>query len=92
MATHSSIFALRIPWTEEPGKLQSIGSQSWTRLRKLSTHRLHRRENLRLGPACVPTRGGPQVYVSHLGHEDEVHVSGPCSGPRESESQQVGEG
>ena len=27
MATHSSILAWRIPWTEEPGQLQSIGSQ-----------------------------------------------------------------
>ena len=27
MATHSSILARRIPWTEEPGGLQSIGSQ-----------------------------------------------------------------
>ena len=27
MATHSSITAWRIPWTEEPGELQSIGSQ-----------------------------------------------------------------
>ena len=27
MAIHSSIFAWRIPWTEEPGGLQSIGSQ-----------------------------------------------------------------
>ena len=27
MATHSNIFAWRIPWTEEPGGLQSIGSQ-----------------------------------------------------------------
>ena len=27
MATHSRIFAWRIPWTEEPGRLQSIGSQ-----------------------------------------------------------------
>ena len=27
MATHSSILAWRIPWTEEPGKRQSIGSQ-----------------------------------------------------------------
>ena len=27
MATHSSIFAWEIPWTEEPGRLQSIGSQ-----------------------------------------------------------------
>ena len=28
MATHSSILAWRIPWTEEPGRLQSMGSQS----------------------------------------------------------------
>ena len=28
MATHSSILAWRIPWTEEPGGLQSTGSQS----------------------------------------------------------------
>ena len=27
MATYSSIIALRAPWTEEPGRLQSIGSQ-----------------------------------------------------------------
>ena len=27
MATHSSIFAWRIPWTEEPDRLQSMGSQ-----------------------------------------------------------------
>ena len=27
MATHSSIFAWKIPWTEEPGGLQSMGSQ-----------------------------------------------------------------
>ena len=27
MATHSSILAWRIPWTEEPGGLQSIGSE-----------------------------------------------------------------
>ena len=27
MATHSSILARRTPWTEEPGGLQSMGSQ-----------------------------------------------------------------
>ena len=27
MATHSSVLAWRIPWTEEPGGLQSTGSQ-----------------------------------------------------------------
>ena len=30
MATHSSILAWRIPWTEEPGGLQSMGLQSQT--------------------------------------------------------------
>ena len=33
MATHSIILAWKIPWTEEPGQLQSVGSQkSRTRL------------------------------------------------------------
>ena len=32
MATHSSTLAWKIPWTKEPGRLQSMGSQSWTRL------------------------------------------------------------
>ena len=27
MATHSSILAKRIPWTEDPGRLESMGSQ-----------------------------------------------------------------
>ena len=27
MATHSSILAWRVPWTEEPGGIQSMGSQ-----------------------------------------------------------------
>ena len=31
-ATHSSILAWRIPWSEEPGRLQSMGLQSWTQL------------------------------------------------------------
>ena len=36
MATHSSILALKIPWTEELGGLQSMGSQSQTRLKSLA--------------------------------------------------------
>ena len=27
LATHSSVLAWKIPWTEEPGRLQSMGSQ-----------------------------------------------------------------
>ena len=38
MATHSSNLAWRNPWTEEPGGLQSVGSQSQTRLKWLSTY------------------------------------------------------
>ena len=42
MTTHSSIFAWRIPWTEEPGGLQSMGSQrvghDWT-ANTLTSHR-----------------------------------------------------
>ena len=37
-ATHSSILAWEIPWTEEPGGLQSMQSQSWTRLKLLGAH------------------------------------------------------
>ena len=35
MATHSSILAWRIPWTKEPGGLQSTGLQSQTWLKQL---------------------------------------------------------
>ena len=38
MATHSSILARRIPWTEEPGGLQSIGSQKVGQDKWLSMH------------------------------------------------------
>ena len=42
MATHSSILAWRIPWTEEPGGLQSMGSHrvghNWSNLPHMHTH------------------------------------------------------
>ena len=41
MATHSSILAWEISWTEEPGRLQSIGSQSrnnWSNLACMHVH------------------------------------------------------
>ena len=39
MATHSSILAWRIPWTEEPGGLQSMGSQESDTTERLSLSR-----------------------------------------------------
>ena len=43
METHSSTLAWKIPWTEEPGRLQSMGSQSRTRLSDFTSQwlRLH---------------------------------------------------
>ena len=39
IVTHSSTLAWKMPWTEEPGRLQSMGSQqSQTQLKQLSTH------------------------------------------------------
>ena len=40
MATHSSVLAWRIPVTGEPGGLPSMGSQSRTRLKRLSSSKL----------------------------------------------------
>ena len=37
VSTHSSTLGWRSPWTEEPGGLQSVGLQSRTRLKQLST-------------------------------------------------------
>ena len=42
MAPLSSTLAWKIPWMEEPGKLQSMGSLSWTRLSDFTfTFRFH---------------------------------------------------
>ena len=38
VATHSSILAWKIPWTEEPGKLQSMGSQQLDTTERLNVH------------------------------------------------------
>ena len=38
MATHSSILARKIPWTEEPGGLQSMGCKDSDTTERLSTH------------------------------------------------------
>ena len=58
MATHSSPLAWRIPWTEEPGGLQSVGPQSDTtshmharahRCRNVSIYTCFKMENLSRG-------------------------------------------
>ena len=41
MATHSRILAWRIPWTEEPGGLQSMRSQEADTTERLNHHHHH---------------------------------------------------
>ena len=38
MATHSSILAWRIPWTEELGGLSSLGHKEWDKTEHVHTH------------------------------------------------------
>ena len=45
MTTHSSILAWKIPWTEEPGGLQSVGSQGVRHDQAINTGVL--------GPCCL---------------------------------------
>ena len=68
MATHSSILAWRISWTEEPGRLQSAGSQSQTWLKWLSMHTWEHQEKL---------------WQSFWGLEGaDQHIEAGCGGQR----------
>ena len=63
MATHSSVLAWRIPGTGEPGGLLSMGSQSRTRLKRLSSSSNlgSRNQKLRLP---VSKTSGPFYYTA----------------------------
>ena len=69
MAAHSSIHAWRIPWTEYPGKLQSLGSQrvehDWSDLAHMHAHMLVRfySKSIRLGFSSTWTENFPDVQV-----------------------------
>ena len=63
MATHSSIPAWRIPWTEEPGRLQSMGSQrvvhNWSDFTHTHTHpHTHTPTHLAVEFATIAQRQG----------------------------------
>ena len=57
MAPHSSTFAWKIPWTEEPGRLQSMGS-----LKSDMTEQLHFHFSL----SCIGERNGNPLQCSCL--------------------------
>ena len=55
MATHSSILAWKIPWTEEPGGLQFMGSQrdghDWVTEHKAQLHSSHTQQGNAQNPS-----------------------------------------
>ena len=83
LATHSIILAWKIPWTEEPGRLQSMGSQSQTRL---SWHTLSTARRPSLNWHSKPSwcvRGSPTVLASSSALAPVLSVQ-PASAPSPS--------
>ena len=72
MAVHSSTLAWKIPWMEELDRLQSMGSQSWTRLSDFIAKSVKPVKNL---PAMQDTQ------VRSLGQKDplENEMATHCS-------------
>ena len=77
MATHSSILAWRIPCTEEPGGLQSIGSQSWTQIKQLNMHAYRHGDIFSfLQDNSKLTKGVPRVHLLRtFSNSDQIRVS-----------------
>ena len=83
MATHSSILTWRIPWTEEPGGLLSMGSQSQTGPKWLSIHACTtptHTSRSKSNTSCVKYFWSPSVLTLYLalicfGHYFYVSIS-----------------
>ena len=58
MATHSGILAYKIPWTEEPGGLQSMGSQESDMTEGVSAH-------THVTNKVCPELGDPGAFPPH---------------------------
>ena len=75
MATHSSTLAWKIPWMEEPGRLQSMGSLSRTQLRDFTF--MHWRRKWQPTPVFFPGEsqgrgepgGLPSMGSCRVGHD-----------------------
>ena len=79
MATHSSTLAWKIPWKEEPGRLQSVGSRrvrhDWATSLLLSTF-MHWRRKWQPTPVFLPgeSQGRESLVGCHLwGHKRVRH-------------------
>ena len=79
MATHSSILAWRIPWTEEPGRLQSLGSHrvghNWSDLAQHSTAFL---SFLSLSLLIFKWKTIFDIILGHLGEIEAMCILTQC--------------
>ena len=69
MATHSSILAWEIPWTEKPGGLQSMGSQkSWITTEHRHTHVNHTyvNQNSSYSPGILTRISNTEIQLAIL--------------------------
>ena len=86
MATHSSILAWRIPWTEEPGGLQFMGSQRVGQDWATNTHR-HTKNKHKQEPCleCPRNRGEASTFVAEGGRrakrDEDRFRAGPHAAP-----------
>ena len=91
MATHSSILALEIPWTEEPGGLQSMGSQriwdDWAHKHTIyaSTYISRDRAEWSHGAAISTQENLRAPAESHLGGGESPQERGPNRQPLQSQ-------
>ena len=74
MAIHSSTLAWKIPWMEEPGRLQSMGvAKGWTQLSDFTFTFMHWRRKWQPTPVLLPGESqgqGSLVGCSSWGHEE----------------------
>ena len=77
MTTHSSLLAWRIPWTEEPGGLQSTGSLISDITEQLNTHtRREQREHLKREVGQSNRGNGPRGLGAEFLRQDCLHNPG----------------
>ena len=85
MATHSSILVWKIPWTEEPGRLQSVGWQrvrhDWSNLAHTCIH-LSMGMKVKVAQSCL-TLCHPMDYKSMELSRPEYWSGWPLSSPGE---------
>ena len=76
MATHSNILAWKIPWMEEPGGLQSMGSQSQTQLSDFTFHFLCPNFSRPFQPlcSCLPLEPGCSEPIGPPSPPDLTHL------------------